>query len=402
MAIPIFPASNGQIIQSQHVDLLASGAAWYSPDAGSAANTYIVRFDGTLNNSNSVAALSDGLMINFVAANPSNGASTLEVYGSGGTPLSVNGTTMIPLMKQGNTALTTGDIVAGQMIAVLFNADQSRFELVGSGSSGGGATDATGAASLMLYGDGSSGAVTYTLNTTLTSDVLATTLNVSAGVTINMAGYSIFCNGLATIGAGSVFINNGNNASGATAGLGAPGYSVPAGSRGSSSNGGPALPALANSGGVGGTGSYISYTTAASLTSRKILHTLTFAFANLTTSYAGGGGGIGGINQSSGPWGNGGGGGGGGTILLALYQITGSAFTMQAMGGNGGAAMTTNCGGGGGGGGGIAWLLTSTKAALLPSITQILTGGNGGAGGGGAGTAGSSGGIGISVIFHSA
>lgn len=89
----------------------------YAADAG-AANAYAV----TLSPAPTIVA---GSYVVFKAANANTGASTLAVNGGSATAIK----------KQGATALASGDIASGQIIAVVY--DGTNFQLVGGGGSGG-------------------------------------------------------------------------------------------------------------------------------------------------------------------------------------------------------------------------------------------------------------------------
>ncbi len=136
MAGSYFPASGGQIIQPQHVDLLATNQAWLGTDTGSAGSvsiptTYVLTFNGTAPNYNSISALGSaqtGQQIDFVAKNSSAAA---------GATLQINSLTAVPILKMGGQSqLGVGDITAGQMVSVIFNYNSSgspRFEFMSSG-----------------------------------------------------------------------------------------------------------------------------------------------------------------------------------------------------------------------------------------------------------------------------
>ena len=85
-------------------------------------------FDGvTGNNKNKITGpLTAGLLISFTAPATNTGASTLAVVGPSGlvaTP---------PIKKSDGAELGAGDIVANQVVTVVYNAAQTRFELISS------------------------------------------------------------------------------------------------------------------------------------------------------------------------------------------------------------------------------------------------------------------------------
>lgn len=120
----LFPVSPGEIIQADSINALSTAAAWFSEDTGTQ-NAFQLTFDGSGTNSNQITTLTNGQVVSFVAATSNSGDSTIQV----------NGLTAVPLTKHGSDPLSSGDIVAGQIVMAIYNADQSRFELLGSNSS---------------------------------------------------------------------------------------------------------------------------------------------------------------------------------------------------------------------------------------------------------------------------
>ncbi len=280
----------------------------------------------------------------------------------------------------------------------------------------------------------------YTLN----RNVQATTISVSAGVTIIVSGYCMFGTSLTN---GGIIHNDagsgsaGNNASGATGGTGgakgtgAPAGFFPAGADGGNggagaNNGGNGTGGsvgsnttntivgngstgntgitIANSPGAGGSGGTASSETVGTV----ILGTFTSSFTSgsensvsigykpyfsttifIGSTSPGSGGGGGGSSGNVGDGGGGGGGGGGsaGWVYLAFGTITNTG-TIRANGGaggnggNGGASAAFG-GGGAGGNGGIVFMVYNT---LSNSGTIQATGGTKGSNGvgGSNGTAG--------------
>ena len=107
-----------------------SGALNYAADTGTA-NAYVVSPPSC------VSAAHDGITINFKAANASTGASTLA-YCPGST---------LPLVKNGSTALTTGDILAGAQYSARYNAAVPNWQLLNSSLTGSSLPTAPGAGS---------------------------------------------------------------------------------------------------------------------------------------------------------------------------------------------------------------------------------------------------------------
>lgn len=122
------PVASGDLIQASTINNIVNGAVWYSGDSGTA-NLYKVTFDGTTTNKNKITGpLTAGLLISFTASATNTGVSTLAVVGPSGvvdTP---------PIRKANGAELRPGDIVANQMVTVIYNAAQTRFELLSSAS----------------------------------------------------------------------------------------------------------------------------------------------------------------------------------------------------------------------------------------------------------------------------
>lgn len=273
-----------------------------------------------------------------------------------------------------------------------------------------------------LFGDGSDGAVAMNgTNTfagfatlvgstyTLTRDVFATSLTVSSGVTLQPAGFRIFCQGTVT-NAGTIAYN-GNNASGATKGGNAASGSLQGGQSGGAglATGTGAAGGTANgtigtgSSGAGGNGSGNSGGAAiAPKVASAAQYRIPAAILAAATTAAGaiaapcgapGGSAGGGDGTASG----GGGGGGAGIIAILAWAVVNSG-TISAAGGIGGTPPTGNCGGGGPGGGGL--ILAYTLAAWTAGTTIVAAGTPGsGVGTGTAGSAGTSGTV-LNVIVQ--
>ena len=279
-----------------------------------------------------------------------------------------------------------------------------------------------------MFGDGSDGDITlqgyynseslfatYDNNTTtytLIRDIYPSNLTINQGITLITAGYRIFCKN--TLTNNGIIHNNGNSASGITAGTGALGGFFKAGGNGAggipTTAGGavgsaPTAPTantlVGNYGGRGACGrlnigQYVGVANpTANMTipsnavgGRKIVSSTSAwsgpyqigagAFYQLTPSVGGCGGSKSalGTNATSG-----GGGGGGGVMFISAYNLTGTG-SYQCKGGNGGngvAGTTGNVSGGGGGGaGGI--IVVYTPPAVWSAMAGYFSvlGGTGG------------------------
>jgi hypothetical protein len=287
-----------------------------------------------------------------------------------------------------------------------------------------------GGQTLSSFGDGSDGSVTLDGVTafagfsnlaaqvyTLTRDVFFANLTINTGVTLNTAGFRVFCTGTVNL-IGTANINDNGGAGGTASGGGAAGAATAAGttvaskaggaggtngSGSAGSNGANQQPGGAaggaggagtNAGGAGGTFNAVAATVGQV---RTIAQAETGIFMAQGGNVAlGGGAGGGGGGSSAAGTGGGGGGGGGGVLILAAQNITCPATaSIQANGGAGGAATGGGVGGGGGGGAGGVLILIVRNNNIVAGQAQA----NGGAGGAavGGGVAGSVGGAG-SVI----
>lgn len=301
-----------------------------------------------------------------------------------------------------------------------------------------------------LFGDGSDGAVTISVDTTLTSDMFYSSLTVNNTFTLNPAGYRIFCTGTVTNN-GTISGNGVNGGAGGAGGDGTAGVGGTAGSAGTAGTAradgslpgalvGPAGQAGRVGGAVGGTGAAAGANGNAGTAGTDQATCIT------TTSAAGEAGGAGGsANTSAGGVAAAGTAGALGiagvntvTILNEIRSVL-SAYLLydpqtanwyntspgtggSGSGGSGGASAnpTMSAGGGGSGGSGGAGSGGRTISIFAKSIVNTGTisanGGNGGAGGnggnggisggaaqvgagGGGGGAGGSGGDGGAIIL---
>lgn len=124
----------GSVMEADHlkqfaspIQQLESGAAWFRPDVGTAANDYEVEFDDSDANGLDETDLAVGQLIRFKANYTNTGPSTLTVHGLTGA------SSAIPLTKFGGQELRPGDIQADQMISVIYNDEGTygRFEVLG-------------------------------------------------------------------------------------------------------------------------------------------------------------------------------------------------------------------------------------------------------------------------------
>ena len=252
-----------------------------------------------------------------------------------------------------------------------------------------------------VFGDGSDGAVTCDGSTDLTSkgfgapsssiytmtrDVFCTSLTINNTVTVNPAGWRIFCMGTltnnGTISAlGNAGLANGNNGAALTQNTlqrGQPGGggATGAGSAGTNTNG-----AGLNTAGTGGTGTSgaggAGGTAGASGNSwfrnpGAALAGITWvisAVGGISGGPGGGGGGCDGTNKG------GGGGSGGGAVVIFAWAVNNGSGTITAAGGAGGTPTAGNTGGGGGGSGGL--ILAYTLSAWTAGTTSVAGGGAG-------------------------
>lgn len=287
------------------------------------------------------------------------------------------------------------------------------------------------------FGDGSDGVCAFDGSTvvlgitpsanvyTLARDIFASSITVSAGVTVKAAGFRVFCTGTTTIAATGSINCDGNAGATPTAGAitnanGALGAGTAGGAGGAGNNAGTAgtnhaagFPGATGVGGAGGGdgthGAAAAGTWAAlaavkggarflpALLTGQIFGTQTSGTASLVSAYMGGtgGGGGGGNNADA----NGGGGGGGGGVLVVATQalVLNGSITCTGGAGGTGTSAANNAGGGGGGGGGVCIVVYSVRTG---SGTITAAGGAGGAKAGAGGVAGSAGTAGVAVTLQ--
>jgi hypothetical protein len=254
------------------------------------------------------------------------------------------------------------------------------------------------------YGNGSDGAVTLAVNTTLTRDMYYDTLTVPLGITLKTNGFRLFCrtqlilNGTISIAGNAAAgatggLSTAGNADFLTAGLGMLGIGGDGTTATSGAGGTPATGTntLGGAGGAGGAGTNAGGAAAvpSGLSAIQggpapadlltlisgLVHNVQSLISNPTTwgQIQGGVGGSAGGGDGT----NAGGGGGGGGGVMGIYarQITGTG-TITCAGGPGGNGASGNTGGGGGGGGGVLFLVTNN---LVVPVTLTVAGGPGGA-----------------------
>lgn len=136
---------NGDVIDASHVKQalqpvqdLESGKAHFRVDTGVDGTKYIVDFQQAANaGGHCLGSLVEGQPISFRALNASSAGATLEVALEGATAAN------LPLFV-GGAAITAGAIADDQIVTVIYNNDQSRFDVIGAGGGGTGSQGPTG------------------------------------------------------------------------------------------------------------------------------------------------------------------------------------------------------------------------------------------------------------------
>lgn len=270
------------------------------------------------------------------------------------------------------------------------------------------------------FGDGSDGAVTISVDTTLTRDMYYSSLTVNSAINLTTAGFKIFVSGTlsnagtirhnGTAGAAGSGITSGAGGAGAAAGTlgaGATGATTGAAAAAAGQAGGASATAMGESAGAGGAGGTGGAGGAAGVATyaphRNTAPAIVYGITLITGGAGGGSGGNG--STSGGTRGNGGGGGGGGGIVYLRASTLTNTGTISALGGAGGAGAASvgtggNGGGGGGGGGGVIYLLYRTVTLGTATVAGGAGGAAGANGGGTAGVAGSAGTTGRLIQFN--
>lgn len=153
---------------------LLAGSSLYAKDSSAVANTITLAFSPSITN------LVDGILLRFKAANSNTAATTVNVNGLGAVPL------VSPI-----GALQGGEVVAGAIYEIIYNATTSNFVLIASGAGSFGA----GTGRLVGFQDFTSSG-TYTPNPLAKSVIVEA---VGGGGSGGGAGY-IFTAGYCTVG----------------------------------------------------------------------------------------------------------------------------------------------------------------------------------------------------------
>lgn len=349
-------------------------------------------------------SLTDGITVQVRAA----GANTTT------TPtFNANSTGAKTITKNGDQALVAGDIHGADHVMLLqYNSGTDKWELLNPSVDNridkladGTETkkispDAVATWGGMSLGDGSDGALTYSVTQSLASGFyFGTSLDVQSGVTINPSdanyAFLIFIiQGTATI-TGTIDMD-GHGSPGGAAGVASDGGGGQRGFLGGAGGGGGVAGFDGGTGGgglywcVGGAGTSDNQAGQAVTTNKADHLFYTLGLASLTThhnasmgfqgfNFTGGGGGGGGGSNDTNPGGVGG--AGGGTIIIIADEIVFTG-TVTADGSSGTATVR---GDGGSGGGGCALLLCRTLTTNTGTISadagaDVGDGGVGGAG----------------------
>jgi len=241
-----------------------------------------------------------------------------------------------------------------------------------------------------LFGRGTSGDITYSVDTTLGGNAYYNNITVNSGVVLSSRSYLICA--LGTLTNEGTIRNNGTNGATISGGAGAlTAYWTGGGNGGNGSVGTGVNGATVGScvllaqgggggngsGGNGGTGGIIIAPALSAGGPRLIENYVTVqipTIAGTATKYGfGSGGGGGGGDGTAG----GGGGGAAGHVFILAKTIAGSGV-IEAMGGDGGTPSGGNRGGGGGGAGGLITVISTT--GLPSTMTTNVASGLGGTG----------------------
>lgn len=202
-----------------------------------------------------------------------------------------------------------------------------------------------------VYGTGSDGSVTISVNTTLSSDKYYYNLEISANTNLITAGYRVFVKNLLTLRNGSLIgFTTGSNANGSISGGGATNTAVTNSLGGNSATQVAAVPTVSN-GGTGDKTTQSGYWYQPTQSSKGYVIT-----ASQTTPLflRGGAGGASGA--------------GGGVVILNARYISCDANTVNA------SISAPGTAGSGGGGGGVI-IITSAQASLPANVSTNVAGG---------------------------
>lgn len=202
-----------------------------------------------------------------------------------------------------------------------------------------------------VYGTGSDGSVTISVNTTLSSDKYYYNLEISANTNLITAGYRVFVKNLLTLRNGSLIgFTTGSNANGSISGGGTANTAVTNSLGGNSATQVAAVPTVSN-GGTGDKTTQSGYWYQPTQSSKGYVIT-----ASQTTPLflRGGAGGASGA--------------GGGVVILNARYISCDANTVNA------SISAPGTAGSGGGGGGVV-IITSAQASLPANVSTNVAGG---------------------------
>lgn len=243
-----------------------------------------------------------------------------------------------------------------------------------------------------IFGDGSDGDVTISVNTSLSSDVFYNNLTINTAVTLNPTGYRIFVKGTLTINGTGKIARNGNAGGNATAGtdfstFGSAGAAAAALADGSikGAPGGQAgkdgVTGVINVGGSGNTNGTAGNTSANTGTSAA----KSIATSNGLDGTSSPASGNGTSSAGTGNAGSVGAGAGKGTRTGTVYNLVhNSIAAYRLFDDNGSAYLTAAPGNGGVGGsstGGISWQENGDSGVTCSSGASGGSGGGGGNGG---------------------
>lgn len=383
----------------------SSTSLYFDPDFQNRLYDYVV---STTGNDTYVATMPGALSVPFIGMEVN-----LKVDVANTGACSFNG---ISLKKNVSEDLVTGDILANQLIKIVY--DGTNYQLIS------GNLNVFGD-----FGDGSDGDVTVSGTTTLTRDMYYNNLVVTG--TLNTENWRVFVKGTLS-GNGTIQCNGGNGGNGGTPTAGAAGAKVPdgyfstlpgiiggIGKTGGSNNGTNATAGTAvstsigvvgvaggngdgvtgSSGGTGGAaGSLTAVLQKLWINTWQTISAIDFALNGTPTKYngdSGSGGGGGGAERNNGNTHTSGGGGGsgapGGIMALFVNNWTGTV-TLKSTGGNGGnggdgvRTGSDEAGGGGGGAGGSGGKIYVVYKTKTWTGSYVLTGGTGGTKGTGVGS----------------
>ena len=202
-----------------------------------------------------------------------------------------------------------------------------------------------------VYGTGSDGSVTISVNTTLSSDKYYYNLEISANTNLITAGYRVFVKNLLTLRNGSLIgFTTGSNANGSISGGGATNTAVTNSLGGNSATQVAAVPTVSN-GGTGDKTTQSGYWYQPTQSSKGYVVTATQTTPLFLRGGAGGASGA-----------------GGGVVILNARYISCDANTVNA------SISAPGTAGSGGGGGGVI-IITSAQASLPANVSTNVAGG---------------------------